>query len=112
MSRPTFFVKIWVPRPGGGEMCSRTFRMKAQVADESQSGPLLDAEFKVDAEKGKFGNLAKVMVEEYGGYEKLSQDWVEDYNKSTEILDLCDLDKDDLIDLVTDLRAELTKRKG
>lgn len=81
MSRPTFFVTISVPRPGGGNMCSRTFRMKSQVADETESGPLLDAEFKVDAEKGRFGNLVRDMVEEYGGYEKLSQDWVEEYNK-------------------------------
>lgn len=87
MSRPTYFVKIWVPRPNGEEMCSRTFRMKAPVSDESQSGPLLDAEFKRDAEMGRFGDLSKAMVDQYGGYEKLSQDWVEEYNKSIRAMD-------------------------
>jgi hypothetical protein len=92
LSRPTYFVKIWVPLPNGEEMCSRTFRMKAQVADESQSGPLLDLEFKRDAEMGKFGDLSKKMVEEYGGYEKLSKDWTEKYNKSISAMqDLVDL---------------------
>jgi hypothetical protein len=38
-------------------------------------------EFKIDAEKGRFGDLARDMVEEYGGYEKLREDWVEEYNK-------------------------------
>jgi len=84
MSRPTYFVTIYVARPGGGEMCSRTFRLKSQVADESQSGSLLDAEFKVNAEMGRFGDLSKAMVEEYGGYEKLSKDWVEMYNEVLE----------------------------
>lgn len=87
MSRPSFFCKLWVAKPGGGELCSRTFSLKSQVADETQTGPLLDLEFKVHAERCFFGTLSKSMIEEYGGYEKLKEDWSKAYQEAIAAMD-------------------------